>query len=75
MRPGKRKALRPESIEAVEEKSKASIRAKVEHPFRYVNRMFHYSKVRYRGLQKNTDRIVLLHGFSNLLIGDTDEFG
>ena len=73
MRPGKRKTLQPESIEAVDEKTKASIRAKVEHPFRYVKRMFHYSKERYRGLQKNTERIALLLGFTNLLIGDTYE--
>jgi IS5 family transposase len=74
MRPGNRRALQPESIEAVEEQSKARIRARVEHPFRYVKRMFHYSEVRYRGLQKNTERIALLLGFTNLLIGDTDEF-
>ena len=74
MRPGKRRALQPESIETIEEKSKASIRAGVEHPFRYVKRMFHYSEVQYRGLRKNSERIALLLGCTNLLIGDTDEF-
>ena len=44
------------------------IRAKVEHPFLYVKRRFGYGKVRYRGLAKNTQRIALLLGFSNLLI-------
>ncbi|MDA0273416.1 MAG: IS5 family transposase [Proteobacteria bacterium] len=73
MRPGKRKVLDPKSPEAIREKSKASVRAKVEHPFRYVKRMFGYSKVRYRGLQKNTERIALLLGFTNLLIGDSYE--
>jgi IS5 family transposase len=73
MRPGKRKTLDRESAEAAREKSKASIRAKVEHPFRYVKRVFDYSKVRYRGLQKNTERIALLLGFTNLMIGDTYE--
>ncbi len=73
MRPGKRKILDPESVEAVKEKSKASVRAKVEHPFRYVKRVFDYSKVRYRGLKKNTERIALLLGFTNLMIGDTYE--
>ena len=55
--------------EAVE-KRKASIRAKVEHPFLYVKRHFGYAKVRYPGLAKNgdTQRIALLLGFSNLLI-------
>ncbi|MBT5155080.1 MAG: IS5 family transposase [Gammaproteobacteria bacterium] len=73
MRPGKRKALDPESAEAIAEKSKASVRAKVEHPFRYVKRVFHYSKTRYRGLMKNSERISLLLGFTNLLIGDSYE--
>lgn len=73
MRPGRRSALERNSAEANAEKSKASVRAKVEHPFRYVKRMFGYSKVRYRGLQKNTERIALLLGFTNLLIGDRYE--
>ena len=54
--------------EEAEEKHKASIRAKVEHPFLYVKRHFGYSKVRYRGLAKNTQRIAMLLGFTNLLI-------
>lgn len=73
MRPGKRKVLDPDSPAAIEEQAKASIRAKVEHPFRYVKRVFHYAKVRYRGLHKNTERIALLLGFTNLMIGDTYE--
>jgi len=73
MRPGKRKVLEPSSKEAKSEKAKASVRAKVEHPFRYVKRVFGYSKVRYRGLQKNAERLYLLLGFTNLMIGDTYE--
>lgn len=58
MRPGKRKAL-DKACEAGRlidkaEKLKASIRAKVEHPFRVIKRQFGYVKVRYRGLKKNT---------------------
>jgi IS5 family transposase len=49
------------------EHHKASIRAKVEHVFFYIKRMFGYSKVRYRGLAKNTNRLYVLSGFSNLL--------
>ena len=74
MRPGKRAQLKPRSRTAREERTKASIRAKGEHPFRYVKRVFHYAKVRYRGLHKNTQRMALLLGFTNLLIGDTYEF-
>jgi IS5 family transposase len=74
MRPGKRAVLDPGSRVARVERRKASIRAKVEHPFRYVKQVFGYAKVRYRGLHKNTQRLALLLGFTNLLIGDTYEF-
>ena len=45
---------------------KASVRAKVEHPFRVIKRQFGYTKVRYRGLAKNTAQIVTLFALSNL---------
>ena len=48
------------------EKMKAGMRAKVEHPFRVIKRQFGYSKVRYRGLTKNTAQIVTLFALSNL---------
>ena len=63
---GKRRLLVPGSLEEWAEKSKASIRAKVEHPFLDVKRIFGYAKVRYRGLAKNTERMALLLGLSNL---------
>lgn len=48
------------------EKLKASIRAKVEHPFRVIKRQFGYVKVRYRGLAKNHAQVVTLFALSNL---------
>jgi len=48
------------------ERLKASVRAKVEHPFRVLKRQFGYAKVRYRGLTKNTAQIVTLFALSNL---------
>lgn len=69
LRPGKRAQLLPTSRLARVEKAKASVRAKVEHPFRYIKRVFGYDKVRYRGLAKNENRLHLLAGFTNLLIG------
>jgi hypothetical protein len=36
------------------EKIKATVRAKVEHPFRYTKQVFGYGKVRDRGLGKKT---------------------
>lgn len=38
------------------EKAQASIRAKVEHLFPAIKSPFHHTKVRYRGLQKNTEQ-------------------
>ena len=48
------------------ERSKASIRAKVEHPFRAVRRRFGFEKVCYRGLKKNTGQLTTLFALLNL---------
>jgi hypothetical protein len=48
------------------EQLKASVRAKVEHPFRVVKRQFGFTKVRYRGLAKKTARLHTLFALSNL---------
>jgi transposase, IS5 family len=45
---------------------KASIWAKVEHPFRVIKRQFGHVKVRYRGLAKNTAQLETLFALSNL---------
>lgn len=66
--PGKRKEMDPDSPEARVEKLKAQIRAKVEHPFRYMKRVFGYGKVRYRGQAKNRNRFLVLAGLTNLMI-------
>ena len=71
MRPGKRKELDKENtpIDALldqVEKIKARIRAKVEHPFGVIKRQFGYTKVRYRGLKKNTLQLKTLFALSNL---------
>ena len=71
MRPGKRRNLDPGSAEELAEKLKASVRAKVEHPFQKVKRVFGYAKVRYRGLAKNTERLALLSGLGNLLTAES----
>ena len=70
MKPGRRRQLTSENEEAVAEKCKASVRAKVEHPFLYVKRRFGYAKVRYRGLVKNRQRLALLLGFANLMTAE-----
>lgn len=54
------------------ERYKASVRAKVEHPFRVVKRQFGYAKVRYRGLAKNTAQVLTLFALSNLWMARRD---
>lgn len=67
LRPGARRKLQAGNPKEKIEKIKASIRAKVEHPFRYIKRVFGYDKARYRGLAKNTERLHILSAFNNLL--------
>lgn len=70
MRPGLRRKLNPfiepDFVAERVEKMKASIRAKVKHPFRVLKRQFDYTQVRYRGLAKNTAQILTLLALSNL---------
>lgn len=44
----------------------ASVRAKVEHPFRVIKRQFGYVKTRYRGLAKNRAQLFTLFALGNL---------
>jgi transposase, IS5 family len=70
MRPGKRAKLdqndRIDQLTEQVERIKASIRAKVEHPFRVIKRQFGHVKVRYRGLAKNTAQLHTLFALANL---------
>ena len=69
MRPGKRRQQKHTPWGAITEqaeKLKASIRAKVEHPFRVIKRQFGHTKVRYRGLKKNTAQLITLFALSNI---------
>ena len=70
MRPVNRRRLDParelDRLLEKAEKLKASIRAKVEHPFRIVKQQFGYTKARYRGLAKNTARLTMLFALGNL---------
>jgi IS5 family transposase len=70
MRPGKRRALDKNTpwgnLLDKAEQMKASVRAKVEHPFRVIKCQFGFTKVRYKGLAKNTAQLVTLFALSNL---------
>jgi IS5 family transposase len=71
MQPGKRKHLSDSALgqmlEQVE-KIKASIRAKVEHPFHVIKNLFRHKKTRYRGLAKNHAQLFSLFGLANLML-------
>ena len=70
MKAGKRKALDKQSpigaAQEQHEKSKASLRAKVEHAFGVLKCQFGYRKVRYKGLAKNTAQLQTLFALVNL---------
>lgn len=70
MMPSQRKALAKDTpmgaiLEAME-KTKARIRAKVEHAFRVIKCQFGHRKTRYRGLVKNTHQLRVMFALSNL---------
>ena len=46
---------------------KASIRAKVDHPFRVIKCMFSFVKARYRGLKKNDGKLAMLFALANVV--------
>ncbi len=71
MKRSKRKALPNNKFGRMLEKLehlKASVRAKVEHPFHVIKNLFRHRKTRYRGLAKNTAQLFTLFGFANLVL-------
>ena len=47
-------------------KTKSSVRAKVEHPFHVIKRIFGFTKTRYKGLEKNAHRLFVTCALTNL---------
>ena len=71
IRPSQRKALPKTTAGELMEKfehAKASIRAKVEHPFHVVKNLFMHRKTRYKGMAKNNAQMFSLFGLANLLL-------
>jgi len=66
MMPGKRKQLDKESPQELLEQAKASVRAKVEHPFRIIKRQFGFTKTHYRGMMKNDNHLKTMFALANL---------
>ncbi|WP_049281183.1 IS5/IS1182 family transposase, partial [Ralstonia solanacearum] len=68
---GKIKAMREGPIKDLliaVERTKAQIRARVEHPFHVIKNLFGHRKVRYKGLAKNTAQLFSLFGLANLVL-------
>ena len=52
--------------EKARNRTKSQVRAKVEHPFLILKRIFGFAKVRYRGLEKNATRLFVACSLVNL---------
>jgi IS5 family transposase len=72
MQPGNRQALdltkKWAQLRERAEQLKASVRAKVEHPFHVVKNLFRHRKARYKGLAKNQAQLHALFGLADLVI-------
>ncbi len=65
------KAMKKNALGRMKEKlerAKASVRAKVEHPFHVLKNLFRHRRTRYRGLAKNAAQLHALFAFANLLL-------
>ena len=49
-------------------RTKSKVRAKVEHVFGVIKRVFGFAKVRYRGLDKNAHRLFVVSALANLFM-------
>jgi IS5 family transposase len=54
--------------ERAKNRTKSKVRARGEHPFLIIKRVFGFAKVRYRGLAKNTNRMFVACGLANLFV-------
>lgn len=72
MRPGQRRALDKSSATGLLldeiELVKASIRAKVEHPFHVIKNLFGHGKARYQSLAKNSAQLHSLFALASLVL-------
>ena len=57
-----------DEVERSKNRTKSGVRAKVEHPFRVLKGVFGFVKVRYPGLAKNTQRLWVSCGLTNLFM-------
>lgn len=63
-----RKAAGIDEIERRKNRTKSRTRARVEHPFHVLKRLWGFVKVRYRGLRKNANRAFTALALANLFL-------
>lgn len=57
-----------DEVERAKNRTKSKVRARVEHAFGILKRVFGFAKVRYRGISKNADRLFVACALVNLYI-------
>ena len=55
-------------VERAKNRTKSKVRARVEHSIGVIKRVFGFAKVRYRGLKKNTHRLLVTCALANLFM-------
>jgi hypothetical protein len=68
---GKIKAMREGALKELliaAERTKAQIRARVEHPFHVIKNLFGHRKLRYKGLAKNTAQLLSLRAGQKIVV-------
>jgi IS5 family transposase len=55
-----------DEVERAKNRTKSKVRARVEHVIGVIKRVFCFAKVRYRGLKKNTHRLLVTCALANL---------
>jgi IS5 family transposase len=63
-----RKGNFTEALERMVNRAKSRVRARVEHVFAVVKRLWGFEKVRYRGLAKNATRSFVALGLANIYL-------
>ena len=57
-----------DEIERAKNRTKSRVRARVEHAFGVIKRVFGFNKVRYRGLMKNAHRLAVTCALANIFM-------
>lgn len=60
-----------DEVERAKNRNKSKVRARVEHVFAVVKRLWGFAKVRYRGLEKNATRSFVALGLANIYLART----